>query len=68
MSIRFLVASLDWSGDAHWGYGFSELIDDKILDFNDDPNLKVLIDYEPFSTVPVPTEKENFGDVKAMFR
>ncbi len=39
-----------------------------VWDFNDDPNLGVIVDYDPFSSEPLPTEKEGFGSIKAMFR
>jgi hypothetical protein len=39
-----------------------------IWDFNDDPSQKAIIDFDPFSTQPVPLEKQSFGSFKSMFR
>jgi hypothetical protein len=39
-----------------------------IWDYNDDPNQKVIIDFEPFSTESVPVEQAPLGSIKAMFR
>lgn len=40
----------------------------RILDGNDDPDLHIIVEYDPFSTVPLETEKESLGGFKAMFR
>jgi len=51
----------------YWGYAYADLIDRYIWDHNDDPNLMVLIDYDPFAGSSVPAREESWGSVKAMY-
>ena len=53
----------------HWGTSSTEaLLAYRIWDGNDDPNLKIFVDYMPFSTEPLETEKKSMGSFKSMFR
>ncbi len=52
----------------YWGTNDSAEIAAGIWDNNDDPALKVIVEFEPFASGPVPGEKRSWGDVKAMFR
>ncbi|MFN2371225.1 MAG: right-handed parallel beta-helix repeat-containing protein [Candidatus Krumholzibacteriia bacterium] len=74
---RYLVWCYDYIGgkplviameNNFWGYPYADLIDRAIWDHNDDPNLMVLIDYDPFAGGSVPAKPESWGSLKAMFR
>lgn len=51
----------------YWNYQHADLISRYIWDFNDDPDLKVIIDFEPFAGGSVPAKEESWGSLKAMF-
>lgn len=51
-----------------WGTNDSTEIAAGIWDRNDDPALNVVVEFEPFTSGPVPTERKNLGDIKSMFR
>jgi hypothetical protein len=57
-----------WSQDTMPPYTWPEAMSGYIWDYDDDPELKVLIDFEPFSTDLLPTEKKSLGGLRAMFR
>ena len=54
--------------DNYWGTAESDSISSWIWDGNDDPSIHAIVDYEPFSPVPLPSEKKSMGDIKRMFR
>ena len=58
---------LDFTNN-YWGTSEPDSIAAWIKDGIDDPGTHAIIDFEPFSTVPLPTEKKSMGDIKAMFR
>ncbi len=51
-----------------WGTTDTALIDAMIQDSQDDPDIHCTVQYEPFASGPVPTEKKSLGSIKAMFR
>jgi hypothetical protein len=57
-----------WGNDSGVGYVTPIQIGRFVWDHRDDPGLMVEVDYEPFSTVSVPTQIKSFGGVKSMFR
>lgn len=64
--------TIDMSGN-YWGTTSADSISAWIIDGNDPvvpPYLPIhgFVNFEPFSSVPVPTEKKSVGNVKAMFR
>ncbi len=52
----------------YWGTTDVEEIAARIWDGNDDPALKVVVEFEPIATDEVPTEKTSHGSFKALFR
>jgi hypothetical protein len=54
--------------DNYWGTAESDSISSWIWDGNDNPNIHAIVDYEPFSPIPLPSEKKSMGDIKRMFR
>lgn len=53
----------------HWGLSSSESqLALRIWDGSDDPDLKIFVDYIPFSTEPLETKNETIGGFKSMFR
>ena len=61
------TAHLDFTNN-YWGTSNPDSIEAWIWDGNDDPYIHAIIDYEPFYSQPIPTEKKGVGDIKAMFR
>ena len=59
--------TLDFTGN-YWGTVEADTISEWIWDGRDDPDIYGIVEYEPFSPVPVSTEKKSMGDVKHMFR
>lgn len=51
----------------YWGYQYADLISRYIWDLNDDPDLNVLIDFDPFAGASVPANGESWGSLKALF-
>ncbi len=39
-----------------------------IWDGHDDPSIHAIVDYQPFSPIPLPSEQKSMGDIKRMFR
>jgi hypothetical protein len=54
--------------DNYWGTTDADSISAWILDRNDSPDACNFVDFEPFSAVPLPTEKQSLGGLRAMFR
>lgn len=54
--------------DNWWGTTDPDSIQALIFDHNDDPASGYIIDWQPFKSEPVPTEKKSLGSVKSMFR
>ncbi|PIV80563.1 hypothetical protein COW53_08980 [bacterium CG17_big_fil_post_rev_8_21_14_2_50_64_8] len=54
--------------DNWWGTTDPDSIQALIFDYNDDPASGYIIDWQPFKSEPVPTEKKSLGSVKSMFR
>jgi len=61
------VVQLDLTGN-YWGTADSTTIAGWIHDGNDDPSIHAFVQYEPFSAVPLPTEKKSLGGVKGLYR
>lgn len=56
--------------DNYWGTSSADSISAWIIDGHDatDPPMHGFVDFEPFSSESVPTQKKSLGDVKALFR
>ena len=54
--------------DNYWGVGSANPIAEGIWDMNDDPEIHAIVDFEPFSSEPLPTEPTGWGDLKSMYR
>lgn len=52
----------------YWGASDPDSIAAMIYDGNDDPEIQQTVQFEPFSSVPLPSEKPSLGGFKAMFR
>ena len=54
----------------YWGATDAAEIEQWILDINDDPGVLATVQFEPFSTDPLPVEgmEKSFGSFKSMFR
>ncbi len=52
----------------YWGTTEADSISAWILDGLDDPDIEAIVDFEPFSPVPLPTEQKSMSDIKRMFR
>ena len=52
----------------YWGTDDPAQIDAWIYDIHDDPNEDTEVLYEPFSDVPLPTEKRSLGGFKSLYR
>ena len=61
------VETLDLSGN-YWGTTEADTISAWIWDGLDDPDINAVVEYEPFSLVPVETERRSMGSVKSLFR
>ncbi len=63
---------IDWTvidlKNCYWGDISADEIAAGIWDGNDDSSLKVVVEFEPHASGPVPVEKTSWGDVKSMFR
>lgn len=51
-----------------WGTDDADELSEWIMDAEDDPGLHARVLFEPFSSVPLPTEKKSMGFLKSMFR
>jgi Right handed beta helix region len=60
-------AGVDLTGN-FWGTTDSAEIAAWIWDGNDDPIFQAVVQYEPFSAVPLPSESKTMSDIKNMFR
>lgn len=54
--------------DNYWGIADRDSIAALILDGYDDPLEQGFIDFQPFSTVPLPSERQSLGGVKNLYR
>jgi hypothetical protein len=54
--------------DNYWGTSDGATISEWIWDYHDDPSIYALVDYEPFSSVPLGTEQKSWGGVKNLYR
>jgi len=52
----------------YWGTASADTLAAWIWDGHDDPSVQTYVQYEPFSSVPIPTRKKSWGGVKALFR
>ena len=52
----------------YWGTNDPAQIDAWIYDIHDDPNEDTEVLYQPFSDVPLPTEKKSLGSFKSLYR
>ncbi len=59
--------TLDFTGN-YWGTTEADTIAEWIWDGNDNPEINGIVDFEPFSPIPVSSEKKSMGDIKRMFR
>ena len=62
-----IVEHLDFTNN-YWGTDNPDSIQAWIRDRNDSEDARYFIDWEPYSDVPLPTEKKTMGGLKAMFR
>ncbi len=60
-------ATLDFGNNYWFENGTPAALDSLIYDGNDDPNIHVIVNYEPIRTSSVPTETESLGDLKALY-
>ena len=67
MSYGFDPVHLDLRNN-YWGIASRDSIAALIWDGNDDSNIHAFVDFEPFSTTPLPTEKKSLGGVKGLYR
>jgi Right handed beta helix region len=58
---------LDFTGN-YWGTSDPDSIAALISDGQDDSNVHCIVRYEPFSAVPLPSEKPSLGGFKSLFR
>ena len=58
---------LDLTGN-YWGTSISDSIAAWIWDHNDDSSLPATVDFDPFSTTPLPSEQKSLGSVKNLYR
>ena len=61
------IQHLDFSNN-YWGTTSADSIASWIWDGGDNPFIRCIIEYEPFSTVPISVEKKSWGGVKSLFR
>lgn len=52
----------------YWGTDSADTIASWIYDGIDNPEIYGFVQYEPFSTMPLPTEKKSLGGVKGLYR
>ena len=52
----------------YWGTASADSIAAWIWDGHDDPGIQTFVQYEPFSSVPIPAQRQSWGGVKALFR
>ena len=62
------TAVVDLGGNYWFEHSTPAQLDSLIFDGNDDPNVHVIVNYDPIRTEPVPAEKPSFGGLKAMYR
>ena len=60
-------ASVDLRNN-YWGTDDPEQIAAWIMDGNDDPFVDMVVDYLPFSDVPLPAEATTWSDLKALYK
>lgn len=65
--VVILMENNCWADSQLGPYDSAVTISSYIWDFYDDPDLKITIDFQPFSDELVPVEEMPFGSIKAMF-
>jgi hypothetical protein len=72
-SVKFMVCGhapdlqVDLTGN-YWGTTDTATLDAWIWDSHDEPAVYAIANYEPFSPIPLPTEKKSLGGVKSLYR
>lgn len=61
------LRTIDMSGN-YWGTSNPDSIAAWIYDGRDNPSIYAYVQFEPFSTTPLPTEKKSLGGVKGLYR
>jgi hypothetical protein len=61
------VVTLDLTGN-YWGTASADTIAAWIVDGHDDPSVYAVVEFEPFSAVPVSEARSSMGGVKSLFR
>jgi hypothetical protein len=61
------TATIDLGYNYWYENSNSAALDSLIYDGNDDPNIHVIVNYEPIRTESVPVKKKSLGDLKALF-
>jgi hypothetical protein len=61
------IKHYDFTGN-YWGTTDSEVIADRIWDYNDFSQVQAVIDFEPFAGEAVPSDGTSFGKLKAQFQ
>jgi len=52
----------------YWGIADRDSIAELIYDGHDDPSVHAFVDFDPFSTTPLPAEQKSLGSVKNLYR
>lgn len=52
----------------YWGTTSADSVRAWIWDHSDDPSVYGVVDFEPFSPTPLPTEKKSLGGVKGLYK
>jgi hypothetical protein len=60
-------ATIDMGGNYWSEHSNAAALDSLIYDGNDDPNIHVIVNYEPIRTESMPAEKKSLGGIKALF-
>jgi len=61
-------ATVDLGSNYWFDDGTPVLLDSLIHDGNDDPEIHIIVNYNPILSEPVPAKKTSFGGVKSHFR
>lgn len=60
-------ATIDMGGNYWSEHSNAAALDSLIYDGNDDPNIHVIVNYEPIRMESMPAEKKSLGGLKALF-
>lgn len=52
----------------YWGIANRDSIAALIWDGHDDPAIRAFVDFEPFSSIPLPAERKSLGSVKSLYK